>query len=151
VPLSALVTPDLAERARADTNAWIKRLRLVPYGGVSMRERFCYRGDSLWWFTELYLQKMRQLDQAMLTVLALDHAREQYGPARMAVKAACAATPVAARAFGAARGLPVDLRGGAPGPDSLFWPGVQVGITARLSRARHVLKRTLQGKPAKGQ
>ena len=27
-----------------------------------MRERFTYRGDSLWWFTELYLHKMRRLD-----------------------------------------------------------------------------------------
>jgi len=69
LPLSALATPDLAERARADTNAWIKRLRLVPYNGISMRERFRYRDDSLWWFTELYLQKMRQLDQAVVTVL----------------------------------------------------------------------------------
>src|SRR5688572_33123068 len=86
--LSSLVTPDLAERARADTNAWIKRLRLVTYDGISMRERFRYRNDSLWWFTELYLQKMRQLDQAVLTVLALDNAQEQYAPARLVVNAA---------------------------------------------------------------
>ena len=85
LPFWALVTPDLAERARVETNAWIKRLRLVPYasgpgGGPgasteTMRERFLYRDDSLWWFTELYLQKTRQLDRAVLTVLALDAAR----------------------------------------------------------------------------
>ena len=139
MPLSALVTPELAERARADTNAWSKRLRLVPYGphgGVSMRERFRYRDDSLWWFTELYLQKMRQLDQAMLTVLALDNVLEQHAPARLIVRAASAATALAARAFGAARNLPVELRGGTPAPSKLFWPGAQVGITAALSRAR---------------
>ena len=89
---TALATPDLVDRARTETNAWIKRLRLVPYGGVSMRERFRYRDDSLWWFTELYLQKMRQLDQAVLTVLALDHARAQHAPARLVVTAADAAT-----------------------------------------------------------
>ena len=144
-PLSALVTPDLAERARADTNAWIKRLRLVPYGGVSMRERFRYRDDSLWWFTELYLQKMRQLDQAVLTVVALDNAVEQYAPARLAIRAASVATAWAARAFGAARGLPVDLRGSAPAPASLFWPGAQVGITAALSRARNFFEHAPKG------
>ena len=134
--LGELVTPDVADRARADTNAWIKRLRLVPYGGVSMRERFRYRDDSLWWFTELYLQKMRQLDQAVLTVLALDSAQAQYAPARLAISGADAATAAAARAFGAARGIPVDLRGGAPAPPHLFGPGAQVGVTAALSRAR---------------
>ena len=148
VPLSSLVTPELADRARAETNAWIKRLRLVPYGGVSMRERFQYRNDSLWWFTELYLQKMRQLDQAVLTVLALDNARDQFAPARIVVKAAGATTAVAARAFGASRGLPVDLRS-APAPDSLSWPGAQVGITAALSRARNVFGRALKA-PAPG-
>jgi hypothetical protein len=58
-----------------------------------MRERFVYRGDSLWWFTELYLQKMRQLDRAVLTVLALDAARAQHAPARIVVDGADAATP----------------------------------------------------------
>ena len=144
VSLASLVTPELAEQARGETNAWIKRLRVVPYGGVSMRERFRYRNDSLWWFTELYLQKMRQLDQAVLTVLALDAAREQFAPARVVVKAAGAATAVAAQAFGAARGLPVDLRGGVPGHGGLAWPGTQVGVTAALSRARHVFGRALR-------
>ncbi len=139
LPFADLVTPDLADQARTDTNTWIKRLRLVPYGGVSMRERFRYRDDSLWWFTELYLQKMRQLDQAVLTVLALDHARAQHAPARLVIAAPDATTIAAARAFGAARGVPVDVRGGAPAPPRLYWPGAQVGVTAALSRARRVV------------
>ena len=56
---------------------WIKQLRLVPYDGVPMRERFLYRGDSLWWFTELYLHKMRRLDTAVATVLALETAHRR--------------------------------------------------------------------------
>jgi hypothetical protein len=143
VPLSELATPAVAERARADTNAWIKRLRLVPYDGVSMRERFQFRGDSLWWFTELYLQKMRQLDQAVLTVRALEHAKALHAPARIVVSDADHATAVAARAFGDARGVAVDVRG-TVAPPSLFWPGAQVGITAALSRARKVLDRVPQ-------
>ncbi|MEO6221953.1 MAG: hypothetical protein ABIP90_01795, partial [Vicinamibacterales bacterium] len=140
LPLSSLITPALSERARADTNAWIKRLRLVPYGGVSMRERFRYRDDSLWWFTELYLQKMRQLDQAMQTVLALDAACAQHAPARVVLSAAGPATASTARAFGVARGLAVDLRSD-PARPSLFWPGTQVGVTAALSRARNLFDR----------
>ncbi len=140
LPFTALVTPALAERARDETNAWIKRLRLVPYDTVPMRERFRYRDDSLWWFTELYLQKMRQLDQAVLTVLALDAAQAEYAPARILIDAAGTATATAARAFSAARGLPIDLSSGGAGPRRLFWPGAQVGVTAALSRARRSLK-----------
>ena len=44
-----------------------------------MRDRFTYRGDSLWWFTELYLHKMRQLDRAVSVTLALEAARERHG------------------------------------------------------------------------
>jgi len=72
LPWSAATTPDVREQARVEANAWIKRLRVVPYGDVPMRDRFTYRGDSLWWFTELYLHKMRQLETAVVTVLALD-------------------------------------------------------------------------------
>ena len=50
-----------------------------------MRERFTFRGDSLWWFTELYLQKMRRLDTAVAGVLALEARlrRHVHAPARL--------------------------------------------------------------------
>src|SRR5882724_7150695 len=73
------------ETARVETNRWIKRLRLVSYDGRSMRERFTYRGDSLWWFTELYLHKMRQLEEAVSVVLALDAAASQHAPHRIEI------------------------------------------------------------------
>ena len=72
--LDAFLTPALRERARDDANQFIKRLRLVPYGTETMRTRFTYRGDSLWWFTELYLHKMRRIDTALSVVHALDAA-----------------------------------------------------------------------------
>jgi glycosyltransferase involved in cell wall biosynthesis len=111
----AAVPGRVRDQARTDTIAWIKRLRHVPYtdrGRVeTMRDRFTYRGDSWWWFTELYLQKMRRLDTALLTVRALDDVRAQDGPARLAIAGADAATAAAARAWSAARGVPVDLTG----------------------------------------
>ena len=62
--LPALLGASGREAARVEANRWIKRLRLVRYGATTMRGRFTYRGDSLWWFTEIYLHKMRRLDRA---------------------------------------------------------------------------------------
>lgn len=45
------------ERAHAAANGWIKSLRHARVGHLSLRDRFTYRDDSLWWFTELYLHK----------------------------------------------------------------------------------------------
>ena len=49
------------EEAAADAYAWIKALRHVRVDGRPFRERFTYRGDSLWWFAELYLHKERAI------------------------------------------------------------------------------------------
>src|SRR6188472_1063824 len=85
VELASALTPALRDRARGDTNRWIKSLRHARYGSASMRERFTYRDDSLWWFTELYLQKMRRLDTAVAAVLALDAIHAAQAPARVEV------------------------------------------------------------------
>ena len=84
--LSTHLTPELGEIVHTDTEAWIKRLRAIPYDGRTMRERFTYRGDSLWWFTELYLARTRRLETALATLLALDAARVQHAPSRIAIE-----------------------------------------------------------------
>ena len=81
--LPTLLTAARRDVARADTNAWIKRLRLVPYGDVTFRHRFTYRDDSLWWFTELYLHKMRRIDTAVSVILALEAACDREGAVRV--------------------------------------------------------------------
>jgi hypothetical protein len=130
------LTAESRERARVDANAWIKRLRLAPYDGRSMRERFTYRGDSLWWFTELYLHKMRRLDTAVESALALDAAVAAESPASLTVRSADAVVRQVAAAFGAARRLPVEVRGASHRSRRSGWPGYLVGLTARLSRLR---------------
>lgn len=123
------------ERVRVEANRWIKRLRLVRYRDVPMRDRFTYRGDSLWWFTELYLHKMRRLEQALATVFTLDATVDAYAPRRLVVECDSAAEADAARAFGQARGIPVDVddrRRPAPRIDA----GLLVGVSALLSRLR---------------
>jgi hypothetical protein len=49
------------EAAADDAYAWIKGLREARVGGEALRQRFTYRGDSLWWFAELYLHKERAI------------------------------------------------------------------------------------------
>ena len=134
--MASLFTPDLRETARLEANRWIKRLRLVPYGRQSMRERFTYRGDSLWWFTELYLHKMKKLDRAVAVTLALDAARELYSPSRIIVDTDDLVTRDAAHALGRARGVRIETRGRHFERRQHAWPSYLVGLTATLSRLR---------------
>ena len=131
-----LLTPDAKETARVDAIRWIKQLRLVRYGGVPMRERFRYRSDSLWWFTELYLHKMRRLDTAVDATLALDAAYEAHRPAKIIVDAADPTTAEAARAFGQARKVPIEFRNSTAAVTRHAWSSLLVGLSAKLSRLR---------------
>jgi hypothetical protein len=133
--LLSYLTPDLRDAARTETNRWIKSLRLVSFDGQSMRQRFTYRGDSLWWFTELYLQKMRRLDAAVAGVLALEAAVAVHAPARLVVSGADDVMAEVADAFGRRHGLPVEVHVETPAARR-GWPGYLVGLTARLSRMR---------------
>jgi hypothetical protein len=61
------------EDADAAANRWIKQLRHARVDGVSLRDRFTHRGDSLWWFAELYLHKMQVVSRAHRAIAALEH------------------------------------------------------------------------------
>jgi hypothetical protein len=136
VGLATLLTEAAREAVRAETIAWIKRLRLATYdNGLSMRERFTYRGDSLWWFTELYLQKTRQLETAIATVLALEAARERFEPAQILLEPASLTQLETARAFGRARGLAVTTLTRVRQPPQR-WKSYLIGLSAALSRLR---------------
>src|SRR5580765_3438416 len=134
--LQSALTAALRDRARAETNQWIKSLRLAPYGGQSMRERFTYRGDSLWWFTEIYLYKMRQLEEAVSVVLALDAAAAAHAPSRMEIDTSSQAARDAARAFGVARAIAIEITGAPPPRRSRAWQSYMVGLSARLYRLK---------------
>jgi hypothetical protein len=72
VDLRDYLDPVAAEEAVAAANAWIKALRHVDVNGKPLRDRFTYRGDSLWWFAELYLHKQGVIADVFETALALD-------------------------------------------------------------------------------
>ena len=138
--LPELLGPTGREHARVEANRWIKSLRLAPYEGVPMRQRFHYRGDSLWWFTELYLHKMRRLDTAVAVILALDAARDAHGPARVVVDTDDYAARAAVSAFGAARRFPVDVRG-AGRAASRTWQSLEIAVASAASRLRRARPR----------
>lgn len=135
VALADLLTAADRDRVRRDANAWIKGLRHVRYDGRSMRDRFTYRGDSLWWFTEIYLHKMRRLEQALATVFALERACERDAPSRLALACRTATEAQAARAFAEARGIALDVAQ-PPHAATATRAGALVGIAGWLSRMR---------------
>jgi hypothetical protein len=70
--LASYLDAEAVERAERDANCWIKSLRAVPIDGVPLRDRFLFRGDSLWWFAELYLHKRRVVVTILRTLYALE-------------------------------------------------------------------------------
>jgi len=72
VDLFSYLTPDFDEQAHHESYAWIKALRHMRVDDVPLRSRFTCRGDSLWWFAELYLHKEQVVVDLMRTIGAFD-------------------------------------------------------------------------------
>jgi hypothetical protein len=85
IDLDAWCPPDVAERAQDAANAWIKSLRLVEIDGRSFRDRFTYRGDSLWWFAELYLHRQGAITNVWKVLRALEALDEYETPTAIGV------------------------------------------------------------------
>ena len=87
VRLIDYLTPAQAEDVERAANVWIKSLRLVRFGAESFREAFSYRGDSLWWFAEIYLHKQRTINKALAAIRAFEALIERERPERIGVSA----------------------------------------------------------------
>jgi len=74
------------EQAIAAEHTWIKRLRQLDVDGQPLRRRFTLRGDSLWWFAELYLHKHQVVLGLFRTIAALDHLIARERPVEMRVE-----------------------------------------------------------------
>ena len=74
------------EQAIAAEYTWIKRLRQLDVEGQPLRRRFTLRGDSLWWFAELYLHKHQVVLGLFRTMAALDQLIERERPVEMRVE-----------------------------------------------------------------
>ncbi|MBI2834827.1 MAG: hypothetical protein HYX76_10430 [Acidobacteria bacterium] len=75
-----------AEAAEGDANRWIKQLRLTRVDNLSFRDRFTYRGDSLWWSAELFLHKGQRIAALLKTIYALEALIEREQPRTLAAK-----------------------------------------------------------------
>ncbi len=80
VDLRDYLDPAGAERAHEDAYAWIKAVRHLRIEGVPFRARFTLRGDSLWWFAELYLHKEEAILNVFRTIAAFDALVERDRP-----------------------------------------------------------------------
>ena len=98
------------EHASACEYTWIKRLRTLRVDGLPMRRRFTFRGDSLWWFSELYLHKEQVVLNLFRTIAALERIVEEERPLQIDVSACGAIVRDLARHTGATYRLHV--RGG---------------------------------------
>jgi hypothetical protein len=105
VRLGDYLDAGLAEQAEREANAWVKSLRGILIEGLPFRERFTHRGDSLWWFAELYLHKMQVANRVFRTVLALDALVERERPAQMGVDASSRCVRLLARRLAERDGL----------------------------------------------
>lgn len=103
--------------------AWIKQLRLAHVDGVPLRQRFTYRGDSLWWFTEIYLHKQQVIRLLFRTIAAVDRLLQTEAPTRIEIDRADPITRDVTGRVAAARRVVVS---GGP-VSSVYW-------RARLAR-----------------
>ncbi len=103
VDLWSYLDAEAIERAERDANAWIKSLRHAPVDGVPLRDRFLFRGDSLWWFAELYLHKRRVVVTILRTILALEAVAARERPITLGLASGDALTAHLARQFAARR------------------------------------------------
>jgi hypothetical protein len=83
VPLDSYLDPASAEAAESGANRWIKQLRHARVDGTPLRERLTYRGDSLWWFVEIYLHKQRTIASAYRAIAALEALAARERPRAM--------------------------------------------------------------------
>jgi hypothetical protein len=93
------------ERAHESAYAWIKALRNIDLGDAPMRDRFTARGDSLWWFTELYLHKTLVVLDIFRAVLALNTLIDREAPREIATTGGSLTVEHLAAQVAATRGI----------------------------------------------
>lgn len=117
VSLTSYLTAADEEAAHEAAHKWIKGLRSLPVDGSPFRDRFTIRGDSLWWFTEIYLHRQQVILDIHRTLAALDTLIGKEQPVTIAVTSASEVVRFLAPVVGASRGI----NAGALTPASTWW------------------------------
>lgn len=149
VRLSDYLDAACEEQAAASAHAWIKALRHLAVDGQPLRRRFTYRGDSLWWFAELYLHKQQTVLRLFRTVTAVEQMIDREKPVRMDLASGDRLVRGVASAIADARQIRWD---GPAGFGSGRMALLRLDLRARaltagalLSRLRPRTRRTAQG------
>jgi hypothetical protein len=138
--LDEYLDPTAEQRALTAEYQWIKQLRQLDVDGQPLRRRFTVRGDSLWWFSELYLHKQQVMLNVFRTMAALEtmHAREN--PRRVRIEQGGTILRTLAPQFASKMNVPYE---GAVSLDRISARAMQLNVrartltlAARLSRAR---------------
>ncbi len=85
VSLGQYLDPQDEEAAHERAYAWIKNLRHARVDGRPFRQRFTHRGDSLWWFSEIYLHKERAVLDIHRAIAAATALMERERPVELRV------------------------------------------------------------------
>jgi hypothetical protein len=132
------------EQATTAAHAWIKQLRHARVDGQPLRRQFTLRGDSLWWFAELYLHKRQVVLSLFRTFAALERLAEQERPLDIRFVSGDHVVGHAAREF--ARARKIRYRGPAG------WPVSHLRLARMDLRARALtfaaLASRLRSRPA---
>src|SRR5262245_31086254 len=80
IPLAEFVDAEVRESAAVQANRWIKGLRGARIDGETLRDRFHYRGESLWWLTELYLHKEAKVVAWLEAIRAIERCLDAHHP-----------------------------------------------------------------------
>jgi hypothetical protein len=142
VRLSDYLEPEAEDGAIAAEYDWIKRLRQLLVDGQPLRRRFTLRGDSLWWFAELYLHKQQVVLDLFRTMAALDRLIEREHPVEIRVERGHrllrGLAPQAARAHGVAYRGPRGFGGSRVRLMRMDLRARGLALAARTARARMV-------------
>jgi hypothetical protein len=136
VELAAYLDATAEERAHLEETAWIKQLRHAEVDRVPLRRRFTFRGDSLWWFTEIYLHKQQVILSIFRTIAALEALLARESPREIAIERTDRIGAVVVARVAAARHITVT--GFAPPP--VAW---RIRLAAMHARARWLHMRAL--------
>ena len=79
------LSAEAEERAHQEAHDWIKSLRNLAIDGQPFRQRFTAKGDSLWWFTEIYLHKERVILDIFRVIAAIEAVASRERPQRIQV------------------------------------------------------------------
>lgn len=72
------------ERAAHEEIRWIKSLRHASDGARTLRDAVTYRGDSMWWFIEIYLHKRARVRHLFRAALAMETLVTRHRPTAIA-------------------------------------------------------------------